>query len=55
MPFPANLTIDTFTLEEFETWVDQIAQTARDNNVKQLTIADPDISTRTSSATRSPR
>jgi hypothetical protein len=33
MPFTANLPTDTFTLSTFETWVDKIAQTARDSKV----------------------
>ena len=41
MPFPANLTSDSFTLGDFETWVDQIAQTARNNNVSNPCVVIP--------------
>jgi hypothetical protein len=33
IPFTANLPTATFTLSSFETWVDQIAQTARDSKI----------------------
>ena len=41
MPFTANLPTDTFTLSMFETWVDQIAQIARDSKVEQSLHRDP--------------
>ena len=41
MPFTANLTSASFTLGQFETWVDQIAQTARANNVSNPCVVIP--------------
>jgi hypothetical protein len=41
VPFTANLASPSFTLSDFETWVDQIAQTARDSKINNPCIVIP--------------